>query len=80
MARDLARHLAPGGSAILSGLLDRQASAVIDAHRAAGLRLRRRIQLETWSTLVLTAPRRRRQPFASSAVRGWTFGRVSMKG
>ena len=57
MARDLARHLSPGGTAILAGLFDLQASAVIDAHRAAGLRLRRRIQLETWSTLVLTAPR-----------------------
>jgi ribosomal protein L11 methyltransferase len=57
MARDLARDLAPGGSAILSGLLDLQAPAVIGAHRAAGLRLRRRLQLETWSTLLLTAPR-----------------------
>jgi ribosomal protein L11 methyltransferase len=57
MARDVARQLAPGGSAILAGLLDSQASAVIGAHRAAGLRLRRRIQLETWSTLVLTVPR-----------------------
>ncbi len=57
MARHLARHLAPGASAILSGLLDLQAAAVIDAHRAAGLRLRRRIELETWSTLVLAAPR-----------------------
>jgi ribosomal protein L11 methyltransferase len=58
MARDLARHLAPGGAAILAGLLDAQAAAVIDAHRAAGLRLRRWIRLEMWSTLVLTAPRR----------------------
>ena len=57
MARDLARHLAPGGSAILSGLFDAQAARVIEAHRAAGLRLRRRIQLEIWTTLVLTAPR-----------------------
>jgi len=57
MARDLARHLAPGGSAILAGLLDSQASAVVGAHRAAGLHLRRRLQLDTWSTLVLTAPR-----------------------
>jgi ribosomal protein L11 methyltransferase len=57
MARDLARHLAPGGSAILSGLFDVQAAAVIDAHRAVGLRLRRGIQLERWTTLVLTAPR-----------------------
>jgi ribosomal protein L11 methyltransferase len=57
MARDLARHLAPRGSVILAGLLDAQAPAVVGAHRAAGLRLRRRIQLEAWSTLVLTAPR-----------------------
>jgi ribosomal protein L11 methyltransferase len=58
MARDLARHLAPGGSAILSGLFDRQAARVIDAHRAVGLRLRRCIQLEIWTTLVLRARRR----------------------
>jgi len=58
MARDLARHLAPGGTAILSGLFDRQAPAVIAAHRAAGLLLRRQIQIEVWTTLVLTAPRR----------------------
>jgi ribosomal protein L11 methyltransferase len=57
MARDLARHLAPGGTAILSGLFDRQAARVIDAHRAVGLRLRRCIQLETWTTLVLGARR-----------------------
>jgi ribosomal protein L11 methyltransferase len=58
MARDLARHLAPGGAAILAGLFDRQGVRVIDAHRAAGLRLRRWRRLETWSTLVLSAPRR----------------------
>ena len=58
MARDLARHLAPGGTAILSGLFDAQAARVIDAHRAAGLRLRRRLQLEIWTTLVVSAPRR----------------------
>jgi ribosomal protein L11 methyltransferase len=57
MARELARHLAPGGTGILSGLFDVQAARVIDAHRAAGLRLRRRIQLEIWTTLVVTAPR-----------------------
>lgn len=57
MARDLARHLAPGGSAILSGLFDRQAPRVIEAHRAVGLRLRRCIQLEIWTTLVLSARR-----------------------
>jgi ribosomal protein L11 methyltransferase len=58
MARDLARHLAPGGTAILSGLFDRQAARVIDAHRAVGLRLRRCIELEIWTTLVLGTRRR----------------------
>jgi ribosomal protein L11 methyltransferase len=58
MARDLARHLAPGGTAILSGLFDRQAARVIEAHRAVGLRLRRCLQLEIWTTLVFSARRR----------------------
>jgi ribosomal protein L11 methyltransferase len=58
MARDMARHLAPRGSAILSGLFDRQAGRVIEAHRAAGLRLRRCIRLEIWTTLVFSARRR----------------------
>jgi ribosomal protein L11 methyltransferase len=58
MARDLARHLAPGGTAILSGLFEPQAPRVIRAHRAAGLRLQRRIQLEIWTTLVLQGRRR----------------------
>ncbi len=38
MAPDLARHLAPGGVAILSGLLANQESYVRAAHRAQGLR------------------------------------------
>ena len=59
MARDLARHLAPGGSAIVAGLFDRQAPRVIEVHRAAGLRLRARRDLNIWTTLVLTSHRRR---------------------
>lgn len=59
MARDLARHLAPGGSAIIAGLFDRQAPRVAQVHRATGLRLRRRLDLNIWTTLVLAAPRRR---------------------
>ena len=59
VARDLARYLAPGGSAILAGLFDRQAPRVIEVHRAAGLRLRARRDLNIWTTLVLTSHRRR---------------------
>lgn len=53
MARDLGRTLAPGGRAVLSGLLVRQDNIVLAAHRGVGLRLERRIVVDGWSTLVL---------------------------
>jgi len=53
MARNLAAHLAPGGRAILSGLLRSQARAVLSAHRRRGLRLERSLSEEAWTTLVL---------------------------
>jgi ribosomal protein L11 methyltransferase len=59
LARGICRHLAPGGTAVLSGLLDRQAGRVIEAQRRAGLRLRREITLGIWTTLLLAKPRRR---------------------
>lgn len=53
MARDLARVLAPGGRAVLSGLLARQERVVLAAHRGLGLALERRYLIDGWSTLVL---------------------------
>lgn len=53
MARDLALHLAPAGTAILAGLLGTQARMVLAAHRRAGLVLERRIDVGPWTTLVL---------------------------
>jgi ribosomal protein L11 methyltransferase len=53
MARDLARALAPGGAAILAGLLRRQEPIVLAAHRLQRLRLERRILIDGWSALVL---------------------------
>lgn len=53
MAKDLAQHLAPGGRAILAGLLDSQVQMVLAAHRRQGLVLERQISLTPWSTLVL---------------------------
>jgi ribosomal protein L11 methyltransferase len=53
MASDLARVLAPGGTAILSGLLVEQAPAVIAAHEAAGLTLLRQDDLRGWTALVM---------------------------
>ncbi len=61
MAGDLRRHLAPGGVAVLSGLLERQAAAVLTAHRAQGLREIARIERHPWVALVL---RRLRRPLA----------------
>jgi ribosomal protein L11 methyltransferase len=53
MATPMARHLAPGALVILSGLLPVQAAAVIADYRARGLILRRHIQLEGWSSLLM---------------------------
>jgi ribosomal protein L11 methyltransferase len=53
MARDLAHHLAPGGIAVLSGLLKGQARWVLSAHRRHGLALTATIREGDWTTLVL---------------------------
>lgn len=53
LARATARHLAPGGIAVLSGLLDRQAARVIAAHRRHRFALRAQIDVGIWTTLVL---------------------------
>ncbi len=53
MARDLVANLAPGGTAILSGLLASQARWVLMAHRRLGLRLERVLTEGAWVTLVV---------------------------
>jgi ribosomal protein L11 methyltransferase len=53
MARDLALHLAPGGTAILAGLLGTQARMVLAAHRRQGLVLDARHDVGPWTTLAL---------------------------
>src|SRR5271169_2355734 len=53
LARDLARALAPGGRAVLSGLLRRQEPIVLAPHRGCGIVLERRLVIDGWSTLVL---------------------------
>ena len=55
MAADLARHLAPGGRVILSGLLRSQCRMVLAAHRRQGLALERALAEGQWATLVLRA-------------------------
>ncbi len=53
LAPALRAHLAPGGRAVLSGLLERQADSVIAAHRRQGLRLFDHIRQGPWTALVL---------------------------
>lgn len=49
----LAAHLAPGGVAVLSGLLEWQERMVMAVHERQGLRLKRRIVLDGWATLTI---------------------------
>lgn len=50
---DMARHVAHGGRAILSGILTSQADEVTEAYAAGGLTLERRDDFDDWSTLVV---------------------------
>lgn len=56
MALSLAQSLAPGGTAILAGLLNTQARMVIIAHQRQGLVLERQLKEGAWSTLILRKP------------------------
>jgi ribosomal protein L11 methyltransferase len=53
MATPMSRHLAHAALVILSGLLPHQAQSVISAYRARGLILKRHIQVEGWSSLLM---------------------------
>lgn len=66
LARDLSRHLAPDGRAILSGLLAHQEPMVLAAHRQSRLVLDRHWRSDGWSALTL---RRRGMRAATSSGR-----------
>lgn len=53
LAQDIKGALAPGGTAILSGLLRIQARRVLAAYRSRGFVLVRRINRDAWTTLVI---------------------------
>jgi ribosomal protein L11 methyltransferase len=53
LATPMARHLAPSGLVILSGLLNRQAAGVIAAYRTRGLVPLRHVRIDGWSSLLL---------------------------
>jgi ribosomal protein L11 methyltransferase len=53
MAKDLAAHMAPRGTAILAGLLATQARWVLAAHRRQGLVLESLLPQGKWTTIVV---------------------------
>ena len=53
LAPDMAAHLAPGGFAILSGILNEQAEAVIEVYARHGFNLVEHQSIVDWSTLTL---------------------------
>ena len=56
LAPDMAAHLQPGGYAILSGLLTRQADEVVAAYAAQGVTEQHRRVIGDWVTLTLQKP------------------------
>jgi ribosomal protein L11 methyltransferase len=54
LAPALARRIAPGGTAVLSGLTADQAPPIVGRYRAQGFVLRKRIVVDGWATLVMT--------------------------
>jgi ribosomal protein L11 methyltransferase len=69
LAMPIARHLAPGGRVVLSGLLRNQAVAALAPYIARGLMLKQRIPLEGWMTLVLERRALRHSPRRGVAAR-----------
>ena len=53
LAPDMAAHLAPGGWAILSGLLNEQAEEVVGVYAENGMTLAHQEKIGDWSTLTL---------------------------
>jgi ribosomal protein L11 methyltransferase len=54
IAEDMAKATQPGGTAILSGILNEQADAVVEVYAHAGFNETRRDSIVDWTTLTLT--------------------------
>jgi len=76
MARQLAMHLRPGASVVLSGLTREQERYVLLPHLKLGIRLDMRIREGQWTTLVLRSASARRAP--GGGIDG--FGRITNPG
>lgn len=70
LAAPVAEATAAGGTAILSGLLERQADGVARAWRRAGFRLAERLVIGDWATLRLVRVARERRARARPSVGG----------
>ncbi|MBW4707621.1 50S ribosomal protein L11 methyltransferase [Roseobacter sp. YSTF-M11] len=53
LAPEMARHLTPGGYAILSGILNEQADEIIAVYAGVGINLIHREEIVDWTTLTL---------------------------
>ncbi len=53
LAPQMARHLAPGGRAILSGILNEQAEAIADNYARHGIKAGARRRIGDWTTLIM---------------------------
>jgi ribosomal protein L11 methyltransferase len=53
LAPDMARHVAPGGHVILSGILNDQADEVVEVYSRAGFNPVDRSEIVDWTTLIL---------------------------
>jgi ribosomal protein L11 methyltransferase len=53
LAPDVQTHLAPGGYAILSGILNEQAQTIADVYARSGINLVEKAEIGDWTTLVL---------------------------
>ena len=67
LAPRLAHVVCPGGRAILSGLLDREADKVAAAYAAAGFVRTRTVEREGWTTLLLQRRPHLRKPITASS-------------
>ena len=54
-ATETAQQVSPGGQLVLSGILNEQADDVITAYTGAGLSVIDRLEIDEWTTLVLTS-------------------------
>lgn len=53
LAPDMARHVAPGGHVILSGILNPQADEVVEVYSRSGFNLVDRQEIVDWTTLTM---------------------------